>query len=344
VQVHLDECYRLILNKTIGENMQFGSKDFFEYYEAAHQNSVNCYLHHFAHSLAVVGVIMLAFEPFIGLALIAAAFCLSWTGHYLFEQNTPAFFETDNLECMGESVSHHIKVAVGGVVWTFASFLHLFRQGPLAKTQKSPVRTISAVQVHSDERCRMSQTSWAERLVQLMSASRRWGLPVLAILLAGYLVWHWSESLGGPAGISHRFGTIAPLVSIPVHLLLSATPFPSETIGVANGALYGLWAGTLFGWIAWWGGSIVEYGIARRSIGSESEAQSIRLPRWLQRVPASNPLFLIVGRLLPFGYHAVNIAAGIKHVSLKRHALCSAVANLIYAFAMSAAGVGLTSV
>jgi uncharacterized membrane protein YdjX (TVP38/TMEM64 family) len=177
-----------------------------------------------------------------------------------------------------------------------------------------------------------------------MSASLRWLFPVLAMLLAGYLVWHWSESLGGPTGLSQRFGTIAPLVSIPVHLLLSATPFPSETIGVANGALYGLWAGTLYGWIAWWGGSIVEYGIARRSIGPESEAQSIRLPRWLQRVPASNPLFLIVGRLFPFGYHAVNIAAGIKHVSLKRHALCSAVANLIYAFAMSAAGVGLTSV
>jgi uncharacterized membrane protein YdjX (TVP38/TMEM64 family) len=198
--------------------------------------------------------------------------------------------------------------------------------------------------VHSDERCRSTQPFWAGRLVQLTPASLRWLLPVLAVLLAGYLVWHWSTSLGGPAGLSQRFGTIAPLVSIPVHLLLSATPFPSETLGVANGALYGLWVGTLYGWIAWWGGSIVEYGIARRSIQPESDTQSTRLPRWLQRVPASSPLFLIAGRLFPFGYHAVNIAAGIKQVSLRRHALCSAVANLIYAFAMSAAGVGLTCV
>jgi uncharacterized membrane protein YdjX (TVP38/TMEM64 family) len=198
--------------------------------------------------------------------------------------------------------------------------------------------------MHSDDHCRLTQTFWIERLFQTISASLRWGVPVLVILIVGYLVWHWSETLGGPTGLSQRFGVIAPLVTIPVHLILSATPFPSETIGVANGALYGLWAGTLYGWVAWWGGSMVEYGIARRSIRTESEAQNTRLPRWLQRVPASNPLFLIVGRFFPFGYHAVNIAAGMRHVSVKRHALCSAVANLIYAFAMSAAGAGLTSV
>lgn len=198
--------------------------------------------------------------------------------------------------------------------------------------------------MYSDKLCRSTQPSWTARLVQFGFAGRRWVFPVLAIVLAGYFVWHWSESLGGPSGLSQRFGNSAPLVSIPVHLLLSATPFPSETIGVANGALYGLWPGTLYGWIAWWGGSIVEFGIARCSIRPESEAQRNRLPRWLQRIPASNPLFLIMGRLFPFGYHAVNIAAGIKQVSLKRHALCAAVANLIYSFAMSAAGAGLTSV
>jgi hypothetical protein len=141
VHVHSDERYRLILNKTIGENMQFGFKEFFEYYEAAHQNSVNRYVHHFAHSIAVVGVIMLALEPGICIALIAAAFCLSWTGHYLFEKNMPAFFETDDLDGMAESVLHQLKVAVGGIVWTFACFLRLFRQGPLAKTHKTCVRT-----------------------------------------------------------------------------------------------------------------------------------------------------------------------------------------------------------
>lgn len=174
--------------------------------------------------------------------------------------------------------------------------------------------------------------------------SGTWLLPLLLLLVLGYLAWYWSETIGGATALSQRFGVIAPLVSIPVHLVLSATPFPSETIGVANGTIYGLWGGTFYGWIAWWGGSIVEYAIARRSTKSDVEAQSTRFPRWLQRVPASNPVFLVVGRMFPFGYHAVNVAAGVKHVSLKRHALCSAVSNFIYAFAMSATGVGLISV
>ena len=113
--------------------MQFGSKEFFEYYEAAHQNLMNRYIHHFAHSLAIVGVVMLIFKPLICLALIALAFCLSWAGHYLFEQNTPAFFETGELDGIGQSASHHVKVAVGGVVWTFVCFLRIFQLGPLVK-------------------------------------------------------------------------------------------------------------------------------------------------------------------------------------------------------------------
>ena len=174
-----------------------------------------------------------------------------------------------------------------------------------------------------------------------MRASRRW-LPLVILLLGtSYVVWRWLEALGGPERLAQQFGVIAPLFTVPAHLLLSATPFPSEAIGIANGALYGLWAGTLFGWVAWWGGSIIEYGIARRSTAPVAEARTLRLPRWLRRVPASHPLFLIVGRFFPFGYHAVNIAAGIKQVSLQRHALCSAVSNLAYAFAMSAAGAGI---
>ena len=113
--------------------MRFGSKEFFEYYENAHLNVMNRYIHHFAHLLAVAGVVLLAIKPLIGLVLLVFAFCLSWTGHYLFEKNTPAFFETGELDGIGKSLSHHIKVAVGGVVWTFVCFLSLFSLGPLAK-------------------------------------------------------------------------------------------------------------------------------------------------------------------------------------------------------------------
>ncbi len=113
--------------------MRLESKEFLEYYEAAHQNSANRYIHHLAHSLAAVAIVLLIFRPIIAILLIPLAFLLSWMGHYLFEKNTPAFFETDQLGGTKESAIHHIKVAVGGILWSFVCFLRLFGQGPLAK-------------------------------------------------------------------------------------------------------------------------------------------------------------------------------------------------------------------
>jgi hypothetical protein len=75
---------------------------------------------------------------------------------------------------------------------------------------------------------------------------------IAAVVLAGYVVWRWLEAIGGVEALFDRFGSLAPLVSIPVHVLLSATPFPSELIGVANGSVYGLWHGTICSWIGWW--------------------------------------------------------------------------------------------
>ena len=72
-----------------------------------------------------------------------------------------------------------------------------------------------------------------------MTVNKGCGLPayiVLVFLVVGYLAWQWSETLGGAAGLSEKFGGMAPLVTIPLHLLLSATPFPSETIGVGKHA------------------------------------------------------------------------------------------------------------
>lgn len=113
--------------------MKFGSKAFFDYYEAAHQNAQNRYLHHFSHSLAVLAIVGFVFEPLICIALIATAFGLSWLGHYLFEKNTPAFFETDEEGSRFQALSHHVKISLGGVLWTFACFFRLLGLGPLAK-------------------------------------------------------------------------------------------------------------------------------------------------------------------------------------------------------------------
>ena len=66
---------------------------FLRLYESAHRNQANRYVHHAAHLVALFGIIVLWRRPVLGLLLIAWGFFLSWTGHLVFERNTPAFFE-----------------------------------------------------------------------------------------------------------------------------------------------------------------------------------------------------------------------------------------------------------
>ena len=165
---------------------------------------------------------------------------------------------------------------------------------------------------------------------------------IAALLVAGYWTWRWLSMAGGPSGLADRFGPWAPLVSVPAHIVLSAAPFPSEVIGVANGSIYGLWAGTLYGWISWWSGGMIIYALARRG-ANDHDSQTQMLPKWFRRFPAGHPVVLILGRQLPFSFHAINVMAAVGGVSLRRQILLSAISNLIYAFLSAAAGVGLVS-
>jgi uncharacterized membrane protein YdjX (TVP38/TMEM64 family) len=168
------------------------------------------------------------------------------------------------------------------------------------------------------------------------------GAVIAGLLLAGYFAWRWIETSSGIGGLLEPFGALAPLVSIPVHVLLSATPFPSELVGVANGSVYGLWRGALYSWVGWWLGASLEYALVRRGAGEvDLSGAANRLPQWLRRFPAEHPVFLIVGRQLPFGFHAVNVIAGVAGVSPRRQLCCSAISNIPYAFLSAAAGAGL---
>ena len=106
--------------------------EFLAYYEAAHRNVANRYVHHLAHSVAAVGVLLL-WRPFLGVSLIALGFVLSWSGHYLLERNTPAFFDAPTDGGTGAAFAKKAQVALGGVVWSGACFLRLFNRGPLAR-------------------------------------------------------------------------------------------------------------------------------------------------------------------------------------------------------------------
>lgn len=105
---------------------------FLAYYDAAHRNRANRCVHHVAHAAAVAGVLVLS-RSLIGLALIGGSLLLSWLGHYVFERNTPAFFDASPRRGILAGVIKKLEVALGGVLWSGACFLRLFGVGPLGR-------------------------------------------------------------------------------------------------------------------------------------------------------------------------------------------------------------------
>jgi hypothetical protein len=68
----------------------------------------------------------------------------------------------------------------------------------------------------------------------------------------GLLCLAWLRELGGPAALRARLGLWAPPLSLLLHVAIEMTPFGNVIpFGVANGSVYGVWAGALLSWLGW---------------------------------------------------------------------------------------------
>lgn len=166
---------------------------------------------------------------------------------------------------------------------------------------------------------------------------------LLGLVLIGLFLARWVESLGGPAELWHRFGLLAPAVSVPIHAVLAVTPLPSDLMGIANGSVYGFWLGTMLSWIGWFLGSFIQYGIGRRlQKDFDLEGWMARSPERLRRFPVEHPVFIIGSRFVPYaGGHLATILPGAMGVKFSRFAWCTAVAIIPSSFVMTAIGAGL---
>lgn len=62
---------------------------------------------------------------------------------------------------------------------------------------------------------------------------------IAGALVLGTVLVRWTASIGDPEAIRASFGVSAPLATVPIHIVLTLTPFPTDVIATANGALYG---------------------------------------------------------------------------------------------------------
>ena len=139
------------------------------------------------------------------------------------------------------------------------------------------------------------------------------------------------------------YGLAAIAITLPTHIILALTPFPSDVIGIANGALYGLTTGTMLSWIGWWISALFEFSIGRRARHDfELGQQADRLPRFLRELPIDHPLYLICVRQVPWlGMHVGSFIPGAGGVPWKRFLWCSAIGAVPGSFLTTAIGAGI---
>lgn len=98
------------------------------FYESEHRNPANRVVHHLAHVFAVAGFVVIFVAPIAGIAMLAAALPMSWAGHFLFERNTPAFFDKTERGGVSPGAKKKIVIALGGIYWSMTCFVQALRR------------------------------------------------------------------------------------------------------------------------------------------------------------------------------------------------------------------------
>jgi uncharacterized membrane protein YdjX (TVP38/TMEM64 family) len=125
-------------------------------------------------------------------------------------------------------------------------------------------------------------------------------------------------------------GIWAPIISIVIMGILSATPIPTDPIVVLNGAIFGPFWGFLISWLGNNLAAFVEYaiGLGIRQ-ATDFDHQRRYLPLGLHKFSPNSYTFLLLGRFIPqFGGKLVSFAAGIYQVNFFKYLWTTLVANL----------------
>ncbi|MEZ6090591.1 MAG: VTT domain-containing protein [Pirellulaceae bacterium] len=165
---------------------------------------------------------------------------------------------------------------------------------------------------------------------------------IIVLLVAGWILMQFVASKN-LSELRTNYGPAAMAMTLPMHIVMALTPFPSDLFSIANGALYGLTVGTLLSWVGWWIAALLQYALGRRARQDfELDQRSDRLPRFLRDLPIDHPLYLICIRQVPWlGMHIGSFVPGAAGVPWKRFLWCSAIGTFPGSLVMTAIGAGI---
>lgn len=131
------------------------------------------------------------------------------------------------------------------------------------------------------------------------------------------------------AALLRDFGIWTPLVSVALMVLQSVlAPLPGSLVAAANGAIYGVWWGTLLSWVGGMAGGLATYALGRWS-GSVLVQRWKDSPLWqrLTDIGAARGFWIVlIARMTPIvSLDFIGYLAGMARMPLPSYALANAI-------------------
>jgi uncharacterized membrane protein YdjX (TVP38/TMEM64 family) len=144
------------------------------------------------------------------------------------------------------------------------------------------------------------------------------------------------------AAILREFGWWTPLVSVLLMVLQSVlAPLPGSLVAAANGAIYGIWKGTLLSWVGGMAGGLATYALGRwLDTAIAHRWKATRLQQRLVEVSSSRGFWIVlIARMTPIiSLDFIGYLAGIARMPLLSYTLANAIGMIPGMLAYTAIG------
>lgn len=181
---------------------------------------------------------------------------------------------------------------------------------------------------------------WAWLLIALGA------IALLLVVRRDWAVWLWrlyrADTLAAVADYLRGFGIWTPLISLLLMTVQTViAPLPGSLIASANGAVFGIWVGTLLSWLGGLLGGSVAFAIARW-LGADAAQRFLgrtRLAAFNELGEREGFWAVLVARLIPLiSFDLISYLAGLSTMRYRHFLLATSIGMLPGTFAWTALG------